>query len=210
MNYNLLLVYTIVAFFYIISPGPAVLLAIVNGLRGNIKIVVASSFGNMLGLLILSAASILGLGALIKTSALLFMIVKVTGALYLIYLGFKFLTNRGNLNFNSIQASPIKDAKVYFKEAFFVAVTNPKPILFFTAIFPQFLDLKYAVAPQFLTMTAIFLVISFSSLCAYGFLAKYAKKWLSSHNKMLWISRITGGIFISMGIGLLNLKQKVE
>ena len=210
MNLDTLLLYTTVAFFYITSPGPAVLLAVVNGLRGNMKVVAAAAFGNVLGLAILSTASILGLGALIKTSALLFMIVKFTGAFYLIYLGYKFLTNRGGLRFDDSKIESNKSTFTYFKEALLVAITNPKPIIFFTAIFPQFLDINRAITLQFLIMTAIFLTISFASLCLYGLLAKHSKKWLQKGNIMTWISRATGGLFISIGIALMNLKQRAS
>ena len=87
MNIDTLLVYLLVAFFYITSPGPAVILAIINGLRTNMKVVAIPTFANTLGLAILSTASILGLGVLLTTSATLFMIVKFVGAFYLVYLG---------------------------------------------------------------------------------------------------------------------------
>jgi len=208
MNVDTLLIYIVVAFFYITSPGPAVVLAIVNGLRANMKIVALSSFANILGLFILSSASILGLGVLLTTSATLFMIVKFVGAFYLVYLGIKFLRNKSVLNLEDINSNTsIKKSSTYFYESFFLAVTNPKPILFFTAIFPQFLDVNAAVLPQFFIMTFIFLFISFSSLCAYAYLAKKSKTYLSNKNRMNWFHKITGGIFISMGIGLLSLKN---
>ncbi len=210
MNLDTLLLYTTVAFFYITSPGPAVLLAVVNGLRSDMKVVVSAALGNVLGLGILSTASILGLGTLIKTSALLFMIVKSVGAIYLIYLGYKFLVNKGGLHFDDTKTYINRSKFSYFKEALLVAVTNPKPIIFFTAIFPQFLDINRAIAPQFLIMTAIFLTISFTSLCLYGLLAKHSKIWLQKGNVMTWISRATGGLFISIGIALMNLKQRTS
>lgn len=209
MNVDTILFYTIVAFFYITSPGPAILLAIFNGLRADMQIVAVSSFGNMLGLGILSIASILGLGVLLTTSAILFMIVKFIGAFYLIYLGIKYIRNNKTLNFdnNNKQIDKNKTKLSYFYEAFFLAVTNPKPILFFTAIFPQFLNLKTDIFPQFTIMTIIFLIISFASLCTYGLVAKRSKVWLSNNNRMTWFHRITGGIFIGMGVGLLQLRS---
>ncbi len=209
MNIDTLLLYLIVAFFYITSPGPAILLAIFNGLRADMKIVAISSFGNILGLSILSTASILGLGAILTTSALLFMIVKFIGAFYLIYLGIKFIKDNKALRFEdtSEKIDKSKSKIKYFNEAFFLAITNPKPILFFTAIFPQFLDLRTDILPQFIIMTIVFLAISFFSLCTYGLLAKKSKVWLSNNNRMNWFHRITGGIFITMGLGLLQLKN---
>lgn len=209
MNIDILWIYIVVAFFYITSPGPAIFLAICNGIRANMKIVFISSFGNILGLFILSTASILGLGILLTSYGTLFMIVKILGAFYLCYLGFKFIKNRAVLNLENLSESRcLKSKKSYFYESFFLAITNPKPILFFTAIFPQFLDTKTDVLPQFFIMTTIFLFISFFSLCIYAFLANKSKTWLEDKNRMIWFHKITGGIFIGMGIGLLQLKNQ--
>lgn len=208
MNTELLIAYTITAFFYITSPGPAVLLAIVDGLTAGMRTVVIASLANSLGLAVLSVASILGLGLLLQTSALLFLIVKLIGVAYFLYLGVKFLFNKKtmNLDVSSLNDHKQRTAFSYFREAFLIAVTNPKPILFFTAIFPQFLDTNNAVLPQFALMTAIFLSISFGSLCTYGYLSGKSKKWIQSPTKMRWFNRITGGLFIGLGVGLLQMK----
>ncbi|KAB7886851.1 LysE family translocator [Poseidonibacter ostreae] len=208
MNIDTLLIYTVVAFFYITSPGPAIVLAIINGMRTNMKTVMITSFANVLGLFILSSASILGLGVLFKTSSNLFLLVKIVGAFYLIYLGFKFLFNRSSFKIDdNCQKEEKKSKKSYFLESFFLAITNPKPILFFTAIFPQFLDMQNNIIPQFFILTGIFLFISFTSLCLYAYLAKKSKKWLSNKNRLTWFSRITGGMFIGLGVGILQLKN---
>ena len=207
MNIETLLIYTVVSFFYVTSPGPATLLAIFNGLRGNMKIVFISSFANIIGLGILSTASILGLGLLLKTSAVLFMAVKFIGAFYLIYLGVKYFKNTKTMNFNDTNVKKDKTKLVYFYEALILAITNPTPILFFTAIFPQFLSLESDILVQFLIMTSIFLSISFLSLSTYGLIAKRSKQWLSNNNRMKYLQRITGSLFIGMGLGLLQLKH---
>ena len=184
------------------------MLAIINGMRANMKTVMLSSFANVLGLFILSTASIFGLGVLFKTSSNLFLLVKVVGALYLIYLGIKFLFNKSSFDIDeNTEKEKNKSKKSYFLESFFLAITNPKPILFFTAIFPQFLNMQNNIMPQFFILTGIFLLISFISLCAYAYLAKRSKKWLSNKNRLTWFSRITGGMFIGLGVGILQLKN---
>lgn len=210
MKHETLLIYAVVAFFYITSPGPAIVLAILNGIRADMKTVAIASLGNIIGLLLLSTASISGLGVLLTTSALIFMVVKSVGALYLIYIGIKCILNGRGLSLGkSLHTENLgKSRTSYFYEAFFLAVTNPKPILFFTAIFPQFLDLQADILPQFVIMTSIFLTISFSSLCTYGFTAKKSKTWLTGHNRMLWFHRMTGGVFIALGVGLLQLSSR--
>ncbi len=209
MNIDLLIMYTVVAFFYITSPGPAIFLAISNGMTGNMKIVLTSSFANSLGLLMLSVLSILGLGALLMTSSTLFFSVKLVGASYLIYLGIKqFKAGKtaqlSDLNNNDDNG---KGLIIYFRESFLLASTNPKPILFFTALFPQFIDVSKQILPQFCIMTSIFMVISFTSLVTYGYISKSASKLVSSQVFHTWFHRIAGGLFIAMGIKLFQLKR---
>jgi threonine/homoserine/homoserine lactone efflux protein len=208
MNVEQLLIYSLVSFFYIISPGPAIFLAISNGITADAKTVIMSSMGNIVGLFVLSSASMLGLGALLATSATLFLIVKITGAAYLVYLGIKqFRTQQ--LILSNVIAANVRQHRLpsYFREGFLLAVSNPKPILFFTAIFPQFLNADFAIMPQFLIMTAIFMLISFVALFSYGYVSKSAKHLLADQKRMMWFHRLTGGIFIGMGLGLLQLKN---
>jgi len=208
MNTDIVLVYAVVAFFYVISPGPAIFLALSNGMS-NFKAVVFSSLGNIIGLFLLSLVSIIGLGALIVTSSVLFLFVKIIGAVYLIYLGIKqFQLSRSMKQTSKVVIMQTQRSnQSYFFEGFFLAATNPKPILFFISIFPQFLDLEVNLVPQFFVLTFIFMSLSFSSLLSYGYLAKRSKRLFSNENGMRWFHRITGGLFIGMGLALLKLKN---
>jgi len=208
MNIDTLLIYAFVAFFYIISPGPAVFLAIYNGAVNGSKVVMVSAFGNILGLMFLSTLSISGLSAILLASSTLFAIVKITGACYLIYLGFKQLFS--NKKSAKEQAENDNDRSLfsYFKEGFFVAATNPKPILFFVALFPQFLETSHSIVSQFIIMTVLFMAFSFLSLTCYGYLAQKAKGLLSNINNMKWFHRISGVLFIGMGTSILFIKNR--
>lgn len=207
MNYELLLMYVVVAFFYVISPGPAIFLAIYNGAMHGVKVVMVSALGNILGLLLLSSLAMSGLSAILMTSATLFLVVKVVGASYLIYLGVRqLLASRKAMTLQQdVGSVPARSLTASFKEGFVVAATNPKPILFFTALFPQFLDVTNAVLPQFFVMTAIFMFFSFLSLTSYGYLAQRAKGLLAG-GRGAWFQRISGGLFIGMGASLFQLK----
>ncbi len=209
MTLEVILMYAVVSFFYVISPGPAIFLAISNGMTQSMRAVCMSSLGNIIGLFILSAVSMFGLGALLMTSATLFMGVKVIGAIYLVYLGIKQFKNSRAARFDDLEggAQARRSYGNVFREGFFLAVTNPKPILFFTALFPQFLNLESALVPQFFVLTTIFMFFSFLSLSSYGLVSKLAKGWLADQKRMMWFHRITGGIFIAMGVSLLQLKR---
>ncbi len=209
MNTEKVLLYALVSFFYIVSPGPAVFLAIKNGVTTNMKFVVLSSLANILGLFLLSSISILGLGALLLGSAMLFTAMKIIGALYLIYLGIKqFLHSRSSFFFENKRSSmENRSYRACFIESFVLAATNPKPILFFVALFPQFIATDQPIASQFFILTATFMVISFSVLCCYGYIFRSAIGVLSEPSMLQWFHRITGGLFVFMGMSLLKLKN---
>ncbi len=196
----------------VVSPGPAILLSISNSIRFGISKVVLSSLGNISGLFLLSSAAIFGLGAVIKTSNNLFLIVKVIGAGYLIYLGIRQWRSRSNLfadakiNCNADKGKT-KSNKKFFLEGFLIAMTNPKAILFFTALFPQFINTNLSLIPQFLVMTFTFMAMSFICLMSYGLLASKAKQWFSMGERTKWFNRTLGSVFVIIGMGVLQLRS---
>lgn len=209
MALEILLVFTVVSFFYILSPGPAVFLAMSNGLSNGMKVVVISSLANILGLFFLSAVSIVGLGAILLSSSYLFLVIKIIGAIYLVFLGVKQFFIASRMTMVSAGDSPVHHKKMmtYFLEGFILAVTNPKPILFFIALFPQFLQVNQAIAPQFFVLTGIFMVLSFIVLCSYGYISRSARTLFKNTSFVQWFHRVTGSLFVVMGFSLLKLKS---
>lgn len=209
MSYDTLILYSAVSFFYIISPGPAVFLAIYNGAINGVKSVVISALGNMLGLFLLSSLSITGLSALLLASSAVFMAVKIVGACYLVFLGIKQIHASQKIQAVPSQVSNKKQQPLtyYFKEGMLIAITNPKPIIFFAALFPQFLNTQQPLFLQFSVMTLIFMLFSFVSLSTYGYLAQRAKAFFAKPKSAQWFQLISGGLFIFMGISLLSIKS---
>lgn len=200
--------YVTISFFTIVSPGAAILLAINNGLFYNTKAVFLSTLGNALGLFILSCVAMFAVGSLLLLSATFFTILKITGACYLIYLGIKQIMNK-NLHIQ-LQKGKQYDFNPFkvFQKGFLVAITNPKPILFFSAVFPLFLDNNKNIINQFFIMTFTFIAISFFSLMFYGSLSKAMQKWFMDFKKLRIFQNISGLLFITMGAGLLFLEEK--
>jgi len=95
-----------------------------------------------------------------------------------------------------------------FGEALLTAGTNPKPILFFTALFPQFLDAHAPLLPQFLVLTGLFMALSFASLATYAALASRARALLARPRFTLWLERGVGAIFVAFGAALLGLRRQ--
>ena len=212
MNPETIVTFAAIAIIPILSPGPAILLALRNGLAYGMRAVVWSSLGNVIGLFCLSAAAMLGLGLLLKSSALLFGLVKILGAMYLFYIGVRHLFGRASVL--SVQEDGAGAALVpaphqLFREAILIAVTNPKPILFFTALFPQFLSADAPLLPQFFVLTGIFMGLSFITLLGYAMFAARARTLLLRPLFARWINRLVGVVFISFGTALLTLRRQV-
>ncbi|MGK0269725.1 MAG: homoserine/homoserine lactone efflux protein [Cocleimonas sp.] len=216
MEISTWLLFIAVGIAAVASPGPAILLAVSNSVRFGMAKVLLSSLGNITGLFILSTAAIFGLGAILKTSNHLFLVVKVIGVAYLIYLGVRqwrskdnFFVDQTSLN-KSIKDGPskfkTKSSLLIFSEGFLIAMTNPKAILFFTAFFPQFINTNKALSQQFLIMTFTFMAMSFVCLMSYGLLASKVKSWFASGNRTKWFNRVLGGMFIGIGVGVLSFK----
>ncbi|MCV2402402.1 LysE family translocator [Marinomonas sp. C2222] len=209
MTLDVWLIFSAAALVNIISPGPAILLAISNGVTHGMKSVTVSALGNVLGLFIISTVSMFGLGLLLQTSAILFTALKFLGAGYLIYLGIKKI--RSSDTPLVIEEQPKNTGNLqYFKqckEAFFIAITNPKAILFFVAFFPIFLDATAPLTPQFMIMTFTFMVMSFMSLITYGYLGKSVRHWFKKARFIRAFHRATGGIFIGFGLVLIQIKN---
>lgn len=211
MDSHSILAFTLVAAIAIASPGPATLMAINNSLAHGQRSTIWSSLGNASGLFCLSAAAMLGLGALLASSEMLFNAVKFIGAGYLFYLGIKQLLKKGPMLAQGIEGEAGKArptcGKLY-KSAFLTAVTNPKATMFFTALFPQFIDQNAALLPQFLILTAIFMALSVSSLSVYAALASRAKGVLTRPALSRWVSRVVGTTFIGFGAVILTMRRQ--
>ncbi|MCK5919244.1 MAG: LysE family translocator [Cocleimonas sp.] len=192
------------------SPGPAVLLAVTNSLNYGLRATFYSTLGNELGLLVIASLAILGLGAVLTTSTTLFLILKTIGAVYLIYLGIRQWRSKNKLFSPDAPQSHTQTQRdgVSFLQGFLVATTNPKAILFFTALFPQFITLDKPLTLQFSILIATFAFLSATALMGYGFLANRSKQWFSAGNRTLLFNRIFGGLFITLGIGLLQWNER--
>ncbi len=203
MELTTLILYTLVAFGAVISPGPAVLLAITLGTQYGVRKTCFAILGNVAGIAVISLVSAVGLGALLAASSLAFLVMKVIGAIYLVYLGVKFWRSQGSLLVQAANGTiPVKAVKgrQLFSKAFLIAVTNPKPILFFTALFPQFINTQSAVLPQLILLTGIFMSLSFCILVGYALVGSKAQRWLFEPIRMRWFQRISGGLFVAMGL----------
>ena len=206
MTIEFLFVYSITVFVASIMPGPSMLLALTHGMKYGAKRTMASALGNVSITLIQAAISIAGLGAILLSSELLFNIIKLAGAAYLIYMGLSIWFSQSLVNLekqNSRHPSKASLRKMYLQAAF-VTAGNPKAIVFFTAVFPQFIDPDAAYIPQFVMLMGTGGVIAFGCFMTYAIGGQKMVTLFSRVTVSRYINKIIGGTFIGAGIGLVS------
>ncbi|MBV8660418.1 MAG: LysE family translocator [Burkholderiales bacterium] len=207
MPISLYLLFCTVALIASLTPGPAVMLAIRNGANHGWRNAIPSSFGNISGLFCLACLSMAGLGALMKSSAVVFEIVKLIGAGYLIYLGIKQWRNAGQAAQREQRATQAVGARALYTEGLLLALTNPKAILFITALLPQFIRADVPLPRQFAILVSTFMTLSFSALMSYATLASVAQDRFLGLLRSRGFNRATGACFVVLGGFLLRLRR---
>jgi homoserine/homoserine lactone efflux protein len=192
------------------TPGPAVLFIITNSLLHGWKKATYAALGNIIGLFCLGIIAITGLGTILNTSVAFFNILKYAGSAYLVYLGLKLIFQK------NYSLAPIKDQVIstdrssqkLFFQAFVVAISNPKAIVFLTALFPQFISVEETLIPQFSILIATLMSFSFFFLMSYALLAQRNKSWLNKFESTKNFNRASGSIFIGFGLLLATSSNK--
>ena len=193
-----LLVFSIVAFVGIATPGPTVLLALTNGSRFGVRASVPGLLGAVLSDFVLIAAVAVGLGALLAASEFWFSVVQWIGVAYLAYLGVRLLRSKGTLAVPiDGDAAQAATAKAVFLRSFLVAATNPKGYLFFSAFLPQFIVPTEPQAPQYVTLALTFATIDFAVMLAYALAGAQAIRFLRAKG-VLWLDRLCGGALLAL------------
>lgn len=188
-------------------PGPTILLVISYALGHGRKTAGATVAGVALGDFTAMTASMLGLGALLATSAAIFTVLKWAGAAYLIWLGIKLwrapVAASGDADVEA--ASSERPLRIFF-HTYAVTALNPKSIVFFVAFLPQFLDLTQPLAPQMAIFELTFLTLAILNASLYAALATAARSTISKPNLRRMVNRAGGSMLI--GAGLLTATMK--
>ncbi|MGC4108295.1 MAG: LysE family translocator [Thermomicrobiales bacterium] len=188
-------------------PGPTTILVISHAISHGRTAAKATVTGVALGDLCAMTASIVGLGAVLSASATLFMIVKVAGAAYLVFLGIRlWQADTGHLGLLDAHEPESYHPRRIFLHSFAVTVLNPKSIVFFVAFLPQFLDASRPMLPQFLAFVATFVALSLGFSTTWSLVATAARSAI----RQPWVQRIvnrTGGSMM-IGAGLFSILWK--
>ncbi len=208
--FDSLVAFTVAAIILIVIPGPAVLFSVgrtlVLGRTGGLL----SVAGVTLALVPIVALVAVGVGGIIAASATLFTILKVAGALYLVYLGVQAIRHRAEASRTvELGALPHSPARQLW-QGFVVGVTNPKTIAFFVAVLPQFVDVHSGSAPlQMMELGLVFAVIALVSDSVWVLAASAARTWFAkSPRRIETLTATGGGMMIGLGGVLLVTGQK--
>ena len=181
----------------LIIPGPTVLLVVSYALGQGWRTVLPMTMGVALGDFTAMTLSMLGLGALLATSATLFTILKWVGAAYLVYLGIRLWRAGGTLD-----AAPRTDAVSAAKmlgHAWLVTALNPKSITFFVAFLPAFLDPQADFLTQMVVFETTFLVLAFANAFGYALVAARARGFVANPRAIGVVNKVGGGLLIGAG-----------
>lgn len=187
-----------VAALIAVTPGVDTALVVRNALRSGSGAARRTALGSTAGLLLWGTASALGIAAVLATSATGFAVVKVAGAVYLLWVGLRSIASAGG-------GAPELDARALdgapFRQGMLSNLLNPKAALFFSALLPQFLTARASVLqPAVMTLTAAALSLLWLSL--YAWLVPKAGDVLRRPRVRAWVDRVTGTALVSLGVRL--------
>lgn len=207
MSLRILAIFAITEFVLCLMPGPAVLLVVSQSMRSGFESSLRGAAGILTGNAIYFVLSAVGLGALLVASATLFNVIRWGGAVYLIAVGLKMLFAKRRVDdSNRHTAKPKRSARL-FSEGLLTQLSNPKAIVFFSALLPQFVAPDAGVAAQFAVLGVISLIVELIVLTTYGLAVERGTRLIA--NSQMWVlpDRIAGGFLIGAGVSLAAMRR---
>jgi threonine/homoserine/homoserine lactone efflux protein len=196
-----LIAFSVLSFLLIIAPGPNVLFVVSRSLMLGRAAGVGTAVGGQIGVYAQVGAVAFGVGALVQRSIVVFSVIKLAGAAYLVYLGVQAIRHRRSLAEALDADQERKTIRRILRDGAFVGATNPKSIVFFVAVLPQFVDPAAGYVPvQMLLLGAVF--VSIATVCdsSWALVAGTARSWLARSPRRLELIGGTGGL-VMIGIG---------
>ena len=202
MTYQTWLAFVAASSILLIIPGPTILLVVSYALGQGWRTALPMAVGVALGDFTAMTASMLGLGALLATSATIFTILKWIGAAYLVYLGIKIwrapvAEDEGT---SDVSDAPKEIPGRIFAHTYLVTALNPKSLIFFVAFLPQFLDAHGPVAMQLAVFEITFLLLATVNASLYALLAAMARQQIRKPRVQRFVNRTGGTLMIGAGV----------
>jgi threonine/homoserine/homoserine lactone efflux protein len=197
-----LLTFVLTIFVLIVIPGPSVLFVVSRGVALGRRAALATVLGNTAGLAVLAIVVSLGLGSIVERSVVVFTVIKLAGAAYMVFLGVRMFLDRHALARMLDATVAPRGLQRMLREGFVVGITNPKAVILMTAVLPQFVDRSAGhVQLQFLLLGAISLVIGLFSDGAWALVSGTARVWLARSPRRLELIGGAGGLVL-IGLGV--------
>lgn len=196
--------FVVTVFFISGSPGPNMLHVMTRSVEFGLSRSIFAMAGCFVAVVGLLTASALGLAALLAALPGAFTALRVVGAGYLLWLGYRAWTAGGAaVALDAEGRARTFSAWRVFRTAFGVGISNPKALLFAAAFLPQFIDSTRPELPQFTIMVLTFGVIEVSWFFVYAIGGRSIARALTRPGLQTWFNRVTGGIFVAFGLGML-------
>ena len=210
MPLELWLAYVATSAVVLAIPGPTILLvlsySIAHGRKATLPVVIGVALGDSVAITL----SLIGLGTLLAASAFWFTIIKWIGGLYLIYLGVALLRGAARLMPEQAQQTLTSAPRKLFGNAFIVTALNPKSIVFFIALLPQFISADHPLIAQLWILGITFVVLATIGATSYALFAASIRRWLASPRAQKAYSMVGGGLLIGAGVWALGAKRVIS
>lgn len=195
MSFETYLLYLgVIAAFFLTPPDTSQLLVISNSLRHGLRRSTATIAGDLIANIMQMLAAAFGLAAIIVASADALAIVKWMGVLYLLWIGLRVMLTRPRQG--QVESAGDGRPSVLFRQGFLTSAANPYAIVFFAALFPQFLDSSRSLLPQLLVLGTTYLAVDAVLLVIWGWAAIRTVGRAGSRFGDIWMARISGGLLI--------------
>ena len=208
MTLKILLIFAVTELLMSMTPGPAVLLVVSQGMRFGFTSSIRGTLGILTGNAIYFALSAAGLGALLLASATLFEIIRWVGVAYLVYVGLRMLISKGDAQAAEDRSTSLRRRSLkLFSQGLLTQLSNPKAIVFFTALLPQFVTPGHHVFRQFLVLGITSISVEFPVLLVYGLIADRGISLIPKGRLSALPERVAGAFLIGAGIGLASMRK---
>jgi RhtB (resistance to homoserine/threonine) family protein len=193
-----------------LTPGNDTIFILTRSIGQGKKAGIISTVGIASGSVVHTILAAFGLSIIIAKSILLFNIIKYLGAAYLLYIGYKMLTNRTQLNTDEVKLTKSVNYMKIYRDGFFTNILNPKVALFFIAFLPQFIDPTYrnTVLPFLLLGTTFITTGTIWCLILAIFASSFFAKLKGNKKMSMYINKICGLTFIALGIKVALIDKK--
>jgi len=199
MSVEIWATFVAVVLVFALLPGPTVILVIAQAVSHGKKSVLPLVAGVLCGDFVAMSLSLLGLGAVLATSATLFLILKWFGVVYLIYLGIKTWREKPKIDAESFKEMSVPKTKM-FKSSFIVTALNPKGIIFFVTFLPQFINPESETLPQLFILMFTFLGVISITITSFALFSSVVSHKIQGYQARSKLNKLGGGALIGAGL----------